>query len=51
MSDEDLIQLFYKADFRIGNILDASKHPQSDKLFVEKIDMGNGEIRQILSGL
>jgi methionyl-tRNA synthetase len=43
--------LFYKADLRVGNITSAKKHPESEKLYIEEIDMGNGEVRQILSGL
>lgn len=27
------------------------QHPDSEKLYCEKIDIGNGEIREIASGL
>ncbi|KRX09614.1 Nucleic acid-binding, OB-fold [Pseudocohnilembus persalinus] len=42
--------IFYNIDIRVGNIVEAAKHPESDKLYVEKIDVG-GEIREIASGL
>ena len=38
-------------DIRVGKIVEVWKHPESDKLYCEKIDIGNGEIRQIASGL
>jgi len=34
----------------VGKIIDVKVHPDSDKLYIEQIDIG-GEIRQILSGL
>jgi methionine--tRNA ligase beta chain len=39
------------ADIRVGKILKAEPHPQSDKLYVETIDLGEPSPRQILSGL
>jgi len=39
------------ADIRVGKILDAVPHPESDKLYVETIDLGEESPRQILSGL
>ncbi len=45
------------ADFRDKFVLKAAKivgierHPQAEKLYVEKIDVGGGEERQIVSGL
>lgn len=38
-------------DIRVGKIVECWKHPDSDKLWCEKIDIGNGEIREIASGL
>lgn len=40
-----MVTLFYKADLRIGNIVHAEKHPDSTKLYIEQIDMGNNEKR------
>ena len=42
---------FLKMDLRVGRLLEVTEHPESDKLYVEKIDMGEEEPRQILSGL
>jgi methionine--tRNA ligase beta chain len=38
-------------DMRVGKIVDVWVHPTSEKLYCEKIDIGNGEIRSIGSGL
>lgn len=38
-------------DIRVGKIVEVHKHPDSEKLYCEKIDIGGGEIRDIASGL
>jgi len=38
-------------DFRVGRIIEVCKNPNSEKLYNEKVDIGNGEIRSIASGL
>lgn len=38
-------------DIRVGKIVKAWPHETADKLYCEEIDLGNGEIRQIASGL
>jgi tRNA-binding EMAP/Myf-like protein len=38
-------------DFRVGRIVEVWKNPASEKLYNEKVDIGNGEIRCIASGL
>jgi methionine--tRNA ligase beta chain len=38
-------------DIRIGKIIKIWEHESADKLYCEEIDLGNGEIRQIASGL
>ena len=38
-------------DLRIGKIIKIWEHESADKLYCEEIDFGNGEIRQIASGL
>eukprot|EP00915_Cephaloidophora_sp_WS-2016_P000118 GHVH01000199.1.p1 GENE.GHVH01000199.1~~GHVH01000199.1.p1 ORF type:complete len:746 (+),score=121.52 GHVH01000199.1:40-2238(+) len=35
----------------VGKIVEVWEHPDADKLWCEKIDIGNGEIRNIASGL
>lgn len=38
-------------DIRVGKILKVWPHEEAEKLFCEEIDLGNGEVRQIASGL
>ncbi|CAJ1345273.1 unnamed protein product, partial [Effrenium voratum] len=38
-------------DFRVGEIKSCEKHPESDKLLVEQIDIGEEVPRQICSGI
>jgi len=48
---EGLLEDFARLDIRVGNIVECWVHPDSDKLYCEKIDIGDGEIREIGSGL
>lgn len=41
---------FSKCDFRIGKIVEVENHPNADKLYVLKVDIG-GEVRTIVSGI
>lgn len=38
-------------DIRIGRIVEVSRHPDADALYVEKIDLGEAEPRSVVSGL
>ena len=40
-----------KIDLRIGKVLSCERHPNADKLYILKVDLGMGEVRQIVSGL
>lgn len=40
-----------KLDIRVGRIVDVSRHPDADALYVEKIDLGEEEPRTVVSGL
>jgi methionyl-tRNA synthetase len=42
---------FKKLDLRIGKVLSVENHPNADKLYVLKIDIGGGEIKQSVAGL
>jgi len=42
---------FAKLDVRVGKIVEAWPHPESDKLWCEKIDVGEEEPREIASGI
>lgn len=47
--DEDLDPS--KLDIRVGFVTKCWAHPESDKLLCEEIDLGEGAVRQIASGL
>ncbi|XP_025195946.1 aminoacyl tRNA synthase complex-interacting multifunctional protein 1 [Melanaphis sacchari] len=42
---------FGRLDLRVGKILNASKHPNADALYVETIDVGEEKPRNVVSGL
>lgn len=47
---EPALEDFTKCEFRIGDLLEVWKHPDSEKLYCEKINLGK-EVREIASGL
>ena len=51
MSEE--LKTFAMCDMRVGKIVECEPHPKSQKLYIEKIDLGepDGKIRTIISGL
>ena len=42
---------FVKLDLRVGKVLEVADHPNADKLLVLKVDIGDGQVRQIIAGL
>lgn len=40
-----------RLDLRVGRIIEVSKHPDADSLYVEKIDLGEPQPRTVVSGL
>ena len=40
-----------KLDIRVGKVVSIEPNPEGEKLYNEEIDIGNGEIRKIASGL
>ncbi|XP_069943421.1 tyrosine--tRNA ligase, cytoplasmic isoform X1 [Cherax quadricarinatus] len=40
-----------KFNMRVGKIIDVSRHPDAESLYIEKIDIGEEEPRTIVSGL
>jgi len=48
---EVTVEDFDKIDLRVGKVLSCERHPDADKLFVLKVDIGDGDVRQIVSGL
>ena len=49
MSEEEAT--WSQCDLRVGRIVECYPHPDSAKLFVEQIDLGEGRLRTIASGL
>lgn len=41
----------HRLDIRVGKIIEVSKHPDADSLYVEKIDLGEAVPRTIVSSL
>ena len=48
---ENEVHLMSKLDIRVGKVISITENTQGDKLYNEEIDVGNGEIRKIASGL
>ena len=40
-----------RLDMRVGCIVNVKKHPDADSLYVEDVDLGEGRIRTVISGL
>uniref|UniRef100_A0A5B7ACZ8 Putative methionine--tRNA ligase n=1 Tax=Davidia involucrata TaxID=16924 RepID=A0A5B7ACZ8_DAVIN len=40
-----------RLDIRVGLIIKAQKHPDADSLYIEEIDVGEGQPRTVVSGL
>lgn len=52
VSADDAWDLFEKCDLRVGKIVECKVHPESDKLYIEKVDLGEESgPRTIGSGL
>ena len=40
-----------RLDLRVGKIVGVKKHPDADSLYIEEVDVGEGQVRTIVSGL
>ncbi|VDO13591.1 unnamed protein product [Rodentolepis nana] len=40
-----------RLDLRVGKIVEVERHPDADSLYIEKVDLGEGHLRTIISGL
>jgi len=40
-----------RLDLRIGKVMEVKRHPDADTLYVESIDVGEGNMRTVVSGL
>jgi methionyl-tRNA synthetase len=45
------IDQFAALDLVVGKVLSCQKHPSADRLLVSQIDLGSGDVRQIVSGI
>jgi methionyl-tRNA synthetase len=48
---EITIDQFAAMDLVVGVVLECKKHPSADRLLVSQIDLGSGDVRQIVSGI
>lgn len=51
MKLEEVWDTFSKCDLRVAKIVSCEPHPESEKIYREKVDVGEGELRDIGSGL
>ena len=42
---------FKKVVLKVGKVIEATAHTNANKLLVLKVDLGNGETRQVVSGI
>ena len=42
---------FRKLVFKVGKVVEAADHTNANKLLVLKVDLGGGEVRQVVSGI
>jgi methionine--tRNA ligase beta chain len=40
-----------RVDLRVGRIVEIEKHPNADRLYIEKVEFGESELRTVVSGL
>ncbi|NPB01226.1 MAG: methionine--tRNA ligase subunit beta [Crenarchaeota archaeon] len=49
--DKISYEYFSRLDIRIGKIIEANRIEKARKLLLLKVDLGNGDIRQIVAGI
>ncbi len=42
---------FAKVELKVGKILEVADHPNADKLYVLKVDIGDGVVTQLVAGV
>ena len=47
----DPLAAWAKIEIKVGRIVEIKRHPEAERLYVERIDLGGGEVRTIVSGL
>jgi len=48
---DELKAFALRHDFRVAKIVECEKHPNADSMWLEKVEMGDAEPRQVISGL
>ncbi|KAL5971695.1 Aminoacyl tRNA synthase complex-interacting multifunctional protein 1, partial [Taenia solium] len=48
---EDLPADISRIDMRVGKVVEVERHPDADSLYVERVDLGEGSLRTVVSGL
>lgn len=51
MADPITIEDFRKIELKVGKVVEATAHPNADRLYVLKVDVGGETQRQIVSGI
>ncbi len=49
--DKISYEYFARLDIRIGKVIEASRIERAKKLLLLKVDLGNGDVRQIVAGI
>ncbi len=42
---------FRRASLKVGRVVEAADHPNAQKLLVLKVDLGGGDVRQLVAGI
>jgi len=45
------IEDFRKIEFKVAEIKEVTEHPQADRLYVIKVDLGDNKIKQLVAGI
>lgn len=51
MADPITIEDFRKVELKVGKVIEATAHPNADRLLVLKVDAGGGETKQVVAGI
>lgn len=42
---------FKRMSLKVGKVLEAADHPNAQKLLILKVDLGGGDVRQVVAGI
>jgi tRNA-binding EMAP/Myf-like protein len=49
--EEQLVDMMKKVQIKVGRMISVERHPNAEKLYVEKVDFGEAEPLTVVSGL